>query len=129
MTDADELEDPQVLLALRLPTLGRGDDEQAGVDATDAGEHVAQEPHVTGHVHEADGLTVEHGVGEPEVDRQAAPLLLGEPVGIGAGEGQHERRLAVVDVAGGREHPHAGEPRPPGGSARHLPFDKSNCRI
>ena len=35
-----------------------------------------------------------------------APLLLGEAVGVGAGERQHERRLAVVDVAGGGDHPH-----------------------
>ena len=46
VADADQLEDPQVLLALRLPPLGGGDDEQAGVDAADAGQHVAQEPHV-----------------------------------------------------------------------------------
>ena len=54
--DADQLEDAQVLLALRLPALGGGDDEQAGVDAADAGEHVAQEPDVAGDVDEADRL-------------------------------------------------------------------------
>ena len=54
MADAEQLEDAQVLLALRLPALGRGDDEQAGVDAADTGEHVAQEPHVARHVDEAD---------------------------------------------------------------------------
>ena len=48
---------------------------------------------------------------EAEVDRQTPSLLLGEAVGIGAGEGQHERRLAVVDVAGGRDHAHDGELR------------------
>ena len=103
---ADQLEDPQVLLALRLPPLGGGDHEQAGVDAADAGQHVAQEPDVAGHVDEADRLAVDDGVGEAEVDRQAAALLLGEAVGIGAGQREDERRLAVVDVAGGGDHPH-----------------------
>ena len=50
----EQLEDAQVLLALRLPALGGGHDEQAGVDAADAGQHVAQEAHVAGHVDEAD---------------------------------------------------------------------------
>ena len=54
------------------------------------------------------------GVGEAEVDREAAPLLLGEAVGVGAGERQDERRLAVVDVTGGGDHPHGrrASPRP-----------------
>ena len=56
---AEQLEDAQVLLALRLPPLGGGDDEQAGVDAADAGQHVAQEPDVAGHVDEADRLAVD----------------------------------------------------------------------
>ena len=44
------------------------------------------------------------------------------------GEGQHERRLAVVDVAGGGDHPHAAEPRTPVGGA-HRPFDKFRLSI
>ena len=56
---------------LRLPALGGGDDEQAGVDAADAGEHVAQEPHVAGHVDEADRRARrQRRVGEAEVDRR-----------------------------------------------------------
>ena len=103
-----------MLLALRLPALGGGDDEQAGVDAADAGQHVAQEPDVARDVDEADRLAVDDGVGEAEVDRQPAALLLGEAVGVGAGERQHERRLAVVDVPGRGDHPH----RPPCHPAR-----------
>ena len=58
----EQLEDAQVLLALRLPALGGGDDEHAGVDAADTGEHVAQEPHVAGHVDEADAVSArQHG--------------------------------------------------------------------
>src|SRR5690606_41210903 len=37
----------------------------------------------------------------------SAPPLLLEPVGLGSGEGLHERGLAVVDVSGGGDHVHA----------------------
>ena len=43
---------------------------------------------------------------KPEVDRQPARLLLGEAVGVGAGEREHQRRLAVVDVARGGDGSH-----------------------
>ena len=57
------------------------------------------------------------GVGEAEVDGEAPALLLREAVGVGAGERQDERRLAVVDVAGGGDDAHrarraAGRPAP-----------------
>ena len=54
VADPDQLEDAQVLLALRLPALRGGDHEHARIDTADTGQHVAQEPHVTGHVDEAD---------------------------------------------------------------------------
>ena len=58
-----------------------------------------------GHVddldHEAARLLEE---GEAEVDGDAARLLLGQAVGVGAGERLDQRRLAVVDVAGGAHH-------------------------
>ena len=52
--DPEQLEDAEVLLALGLPSLGRGDDEEAAVDRADAREHVLDEPHVTGDVDERD---------------------------------------------------------------------------
>ena len=52
--DAEQLEDAQVLLALRHPPLVGGDDEQRDVDRADPGEHVLDEAHVAGHVDEAD---------------------------------------------------------------------------
>ena len=54
--DPEQLEDAQVLLALRLPSFGRGDDEKAGVYRTDAGEHVLDEAHVARDVDERDAL-------------------------------------------------------------------------
>src|SRR5205807_1441742 len=103
--DAEELEDAEVFLGLRLPAFGGGDDEEARVDAADAGEHVGDEARVPGHVDERDLVARrQRGRREPEVDGEAARLLLGEAVGIDAGEGAHERRLAVVDVARGGDY-------------------------
>ncbi len=45
----------------------------------------------------------QHERREPELDRHAARVLLGQAVGVDAGQRAHERRLAVVDVAGGPE--------------------------
>ncbi len=105
--DAEQFEDPEVLLRLRLPSLGGGHDEHAGGDATDPGEHVAEELHVTGHVDEAELLTGrQRRVGEAEIDGEPAALLLREAVGVGAGQREHQRRLAVVDVAGRRDDGH-----------------------
>ena len=48
-------------------------------------------------------------VGEAQVDRDAARLLLGQAVGVDAGQRAHQRRLAVVDVARGADD-HASSP-------------------
>ncbi len=122
VTDAEQLEDPEVLLGLRLPSLGGGHDEEAGVHCADAGEHVGQEPDVPGHVDEADALARRQGRrSEPEVDRQAAPLLLVPAVGVGAGEGLDEGRLAVVDVTGGGDDPQCQSFGGAGGRGRNRP--------
>ena len=42
-------------------------------------------------------------VGKADIDGDAAPLLLFQPVGIGAGERAHQGALAVVNVAGGAD--------------------------
>src|SRR5690606_27347004 len=56
---------------------------------------------VAGHVHDPDPCPVRQvEVGEPQVDGDAAPLLLLEAVGLDAGEGADEGGLAVVDVPG-----------------------------
>ena len=107
VTHADQLEDAQVFLALGLPTFGAGDHEDTGVDRADAGQHVAQEPDVAGHVDEADRLAGrQRRMGEAEVDGETPALLLGPAVRVGAGQREHQRRLAVVDVAGGGDDAH-----------------------
>ena len=66
-----------------------------------ARKHVAHEAFVPGNVDEGGhAVLAEVEVGEPQVDRDPALLLLLEPVRVGAGEGADERALAVVDVPG-----------------------------
>ena len=82
----------------RAPSPGV-DHQQEEVDAGRAGHHRAHEALVAGYVDERQPAAV----GEierriAEVDRDAACLLLGQPVRVLAGERLHERRLAVIDV-------------------------------
>src|SRR5256886_10621147 len=96
-----QLEDREVLLGLRHRALVGGDDQQGDVDPGRSGQHVLDERLVARDVHHARL----HGVGErqgrePQVDRDAAPLLLLPAVGVDPGQRLDERRLAVVDVPG-----------------------------
>ena len=94
----------EVLARLRHHGLVRRDDEEHGVDAVGAGEHVAHEALVAGDVDERRHRpAAEVEVREAEVDGDPALLLLLQAVGVGAGEGAHERALAVIDVAGGAD--------------------------
>src|SRR5262249_19879797 len=51
-------------------------------------------------IDEADMVVVRKPAREPEVDGDPPLLLLGEAVGVDAGQRAHEGRLAVIDVAG-----------------------------
>ena len=86
-----------------ITALVGGDDEHDEIDAADAGEHGPHEPLVTGHVHERDPRLVDPGMGEAQLDGDAARLFLLEPIGIDAGQRLDEGALAVVDVAGGAD--------------------------
>ena len=93
-----------MLLALGHHAVVGGDGEEHEVDAVGAGEHVADEALVAGDVDDAGAGAVGQGeVGEAEIDRDAALLLLLEAVGLLAGERADERGLAVIDVAGGAD--------------------------
>jgi hypothetical protein len=97
--------DREVLARLRHHALVGGDHEQHEVDAGRAGHHRAHEALVARHVDEAEAQpAAEVERREAELDRDAARLLLGEAIGVDAGQRAHERRLAVVDVAGRAEH-------------------------
>ena len=93
-----------MLVRLRARALGGVDDEQEEVDPGRAGDHVAHEALVAGHVDQREPPAVrkvERGVAE--VDRDAAVTLLRQPVRVLAGQRPDEPRLAVVDVAGGAD--------------------------
>ena len=102
--DADQLEDVEMLERLRpRPVIG-GDDQQHPVDRQHPGQHVGQEALVARHVDKAElGAVGQRRIGEAEIDRQPAPLLLRQAVGIDPGQRAHQRGLAVVDMAGGGE--------------------------
>ena len=119
---AEEPADVEVLPGLGHHRLVGGHHQRHRVDAVRPRQHVADEALVARHVHERGHHPVPQlAVGEAEVDRDAALLLLLQPVGIGAGERAHERALPVVDVAGrpddegaqGRVSPRGWSPRRP----------------
>src|SRR5262249_26729076 len=97
------MEDVQVLLGLRHDAVVRSDREQHEIHAVRAGEHVPDEALVPGHVDDAGPLAGGVEVGEPEVDRYPALLLLLQAIRVLPGERAHQRRLPVVDVAGGAD--------------------------
>jgi len=69
-----------------------------------AGRRVLEEVLGPRHVDEAgEAAARQRAVREAEVDRHAAGLLLGQPVGVRAGQRLDERALAVVHVAGGAD--------------------------
>ena len=95
------------------PVVGRPHEEEQ-VEPRRARRHGADETLVARHVDEADRVAPGHRqIGEAEVDGDAAPLLLRQPVGVGSRQRPDQGRLAVVDVAGGADD-HAA---PPGSGA------------
>ena len=102
--DAEQPQHVEVLGRLRHRALVGGDAEHGDVDAAGRRHHRAQEPLVARHV-DHPGLP-DPGQGEMSVaslEGDAAPLLLGQPVGVDAGERLDQRGLAVVDVARGAD--------------------------
>ena len=93
-----------MLARLRHHAVVGGDHQQEHVDPGRAGDHRAHEPLVPRHVHDRQPPArrqLERRVAE--LDRDPARLLLRQPVGVDAGQRGDQRRLAVVDVAGGAE--------------------------
>ena len=100
--DPEQPADREVLAGLGHDRLVGGHHEEDGVQAVGPREHVADEALVAGDVHEGhDRGAAEGEVGEAQVDGDAALPLLLQPIRVGAGEGEDERALPVVDVAGG----------------------------
>ena len=71
----------------------------------DSGEHVLDEPFMTGYVDDAEAVAVGKVQGrEPEVERDAALFLFLQAVGVRAGEGLDQGRFPVVDMSGSAEN-------------------------
>ena len=102
--DREQAADLEVLAGLRHDRLVGRDHQHHGVDAVGPGQHVPDEPLVAGDVDEGGhGARAQVHVGEAQVDGDPPLLLLLQAVGVGAGEGPHQRALAVVDVPGGAD--------------------------
>ena len=102
---AQKLQHGQVLLGLRHDAVVGGDAKKRQVDARRSRYHLAHEALVARHVHHAEhGAVRKRQAREAQLDGDAALLLLCQTVGVGSGQGQHERRLAVVDMAGRAQH-------------------------
>ncbi len=102
--DPDQFEDVEVLQRLRTRPVIRGDDQQHPVDRQHAGQHVGQEPLVPRHVDKPElGAVGQRRIGKAEIDRQPASLLLRQAIGVDPGQRLHQRGLAVIDMASGRE--------------------------
>ena len=101
LLDPEQAQDLQVLVGLRLRPLPRVDDEQEEVDPRRARDHRPDEPLVPRHVDDREARPVRKlELRVAECDRDPAPLLLGQPVGVGARQRLDEAGLAVVDVPG-----------------------------
>ena len=99
--DPEQAHDREVLARLRHGRLVRRHNQQHQVHPGRARQHVADEGLVARHVDHPEREIVAHReFGEPEVDGDAAPLLLGQAVRVHAGERLDESGLAVVDVPG-----------------------------
>ena len=104
LPQAEQVGDGEVFARLGHHAVVGGDDQHQEVDAGGARHHGADEALVARNVDEAHRVAIRgRPIGEAEVDGDAALLFLGQAVGVGAGQGANERRLAVVDMTCGTD--------------------------
>src|SRR5581483_3789357 len=104
-------------------------DQQGGVDAGGAGQHVVHEALVARHVDETQLPAIAQvAVGIAEIDGDAARLLFLQAVGIDAGQRLHQRGLAVVDMACRADDHGARFPSWPTNSPSSSSMRRSNSR-
>ena len=92
-----------MLDGLWLDAFVRRDDEHHQANAAESGERVVHEALVPRHVDEADLQVVLDAVREAQIDGDSTRLLFLPAVAVDAGERRDERRLTVIDVAGGAD--------------------------
>ena len=102
--DAEQAQHGQMLERLRPGSLEGIDHEQEQVDSRGPRDHRADESLVARDVDQRQAAAVRQIEWRvAEVDRDPPRLLLGQAVGVLAGQRAHEPRLAVVDVARGAD--------------------------
>src|SRR5207342_3313100 len=123
-------EDLKVLLRLWLPSFVCRDHEHHKPNGSDAGQHVAHEPLVAWDVDESDLASARQRAPRvAEVDREAPALLLNPPVRVHARQADDQRRLAVIDVAGGGDHTQlAGHAHPSSNSSPSTAYRTARAR-
>ena len=104
VSHAEQVEDGQMFVGLRHRTLIGCHHEEHGVDAVNSGQHVLEESLVPGHVDDAQVASAgQVHVSKAEIDGHPSALLLFQAVGVDAGQGLDQARLAMIDVAGGAD--------------------------
>ena len=83
-----------------------GDDEQRGINAADACQHIFDEVTMTGDIHHANGFVIEREPSEAEINRHLALAFFFESIWMNAGEGVNQRGLAVIHMTGGADDAH-----------------------
>ena len=98
--EAEHADDLEVLPRLGHDGFVRGDDQEHGLSASRSRQHVAHEALVARHVHERNAYLLPLRVRETEIDRDPAPLFLGQPIRVDSGQRFDQRGLSMIDVAG-----------------------------
>jgi len=76
-----------VLQGLGTGPIVGGDDQHHGIDLAGTDQHVPHQAVVAGHIHEVKLASVgQHQVGVADIDGHAPALLLGQAVGVDAGQ-------------------------------------------
>src|SRR6185295_7281571 len=109
-----------------------GDHQADQIEPGGAGDHRLDEPLVAGDIYDGDPALAEVEAGEAELGRDPARLLDREAIRVDAGQRQHQRGLAVIDVPGGTKDDrvrHAATLPRGGPTCRHARSRSSRLRI
>ncbi len=88
-----------MLVGLRHHPLIRRDDEERGIDAAHARQHIVDEALVARHINDADFTSArEFQPREAQINRHATGLFFRQPIGVDTRKSGDEGRFAVIDV-------------------------------
>ena len=68
-----------------------------------ARQHVLDESLVSGHINKAGADVAKIQIGKANIYSDAAPLLFRQTIRVDARQRAHQRRLAMIDMAGGAD--------------------------